>query len=85
MMFLFDSCLLDTIQVSKDMTKDSRDHSHSSQQLSQDPTKDLADLTGRRSKRRPEHQLLFLLVYLKIKHVVNNLGTHFRGPNRKIG
>ena len=53
----------DTIKVNKEMTKASRDHSHyeqSSQQSSQDPTKDLADLT-RKSGYRPEPQMFFLL------------------------
>ena len=48
----------DTIQVAKKMTKDSRDNSHydqSSQQLSQDPTKDQTDLTRRRIGHKPEH------------------------------
>jgi len=65
----------DTNQVSKEMTKDPRDKSQSSQQASQDPTKNLVELTGRRNRRRPEHQLFFLLVFLRIKHVVNNLGS----------
>ena len=68
----------DTIQVDKKMTKDSRDHSHykqSSQQSSQDSIKDLTDLTRGRTWHRPEHQMFFLLVFLKIKHVVNNLGS----------
>ena len=67
-----------TIQVNKEMTKVLRDHSHfeqSSQQSSQVPTKDLVDLTKRRSGHRPEHQMFFLLVFLKIKNVVNNLGS----------
>ena len=68
----------DTIQVDKKMTKDSRDHSyyeHSSQQSSQDPTKDLMDLTRGRTRHRPEHQMFFLLIFLKIKHVVDSLGS----------
>jgi len=68
----------DTIQVDKKMTKDSRDHLHyeqSSQQSNQDPTKDLMNLTRRRTGHRPEHQMFFLLVFFKIKHVVNNLGS----------
>ena len=55
----------DIIQVNKEMTKASRDNSHyeqSSQQSSQYPTKDLADLTRRRSGHRPEHQMFFLPV-----------------------
>ena len=68
----------DTIQANKEMTKDSHDHSHyekSSQLSNEDPTKDLANLTRRRNGQRPEHQMFFLLVLLKIKHVVNNLGS----------
>jgi len=60
------------------MTKDLGDHSHyeqSPQQSSEDPTKDLMDLTKGRIGHRPEHQMFFLLVFLKIKHVVNNLGS----------
>jgi len=69
---------LDIIQASKDMTKDSHDHSHyekSSQLSNEDPAKDLADLTKRRNGQRPEHQMFFLLFFLKIKHVLNNLGS----------
>ena len=69
---------IDTIQVDKKMTKDSRDHSHyeqSSQQTSQNPTNDLMDLTRGRTGHRLEHQMFFLLVLLNIKHVVNNLGS----------
>ena len=71
----------DTIQANKDMTKDSHDHSHyekSSQLSNEDPTKDLADLTRRRNGQRPEHQMFFLLVFLKLKHVVNNLDSLYR-------
>jgi len=60
----------DIIQEDKQMTKDSRDNSHgeqSSHQSSQSPTKDLTDLTIRRTGHTPEHQLFFLLVFLKIK------------------
>ena len=69
----------DTIQVPKKMTKDSRDNSHyeqSSQQSSQDPTKDQTNLTRRRTGHRPEHQMFFLLVFLKDKNMfVNKLGS----------
>ena len=60
----------DIIQEHKKMTKDSRDNSHSeqsSQQTSQDPTKDPTNLIRRRTRHTPEHQLFFLLVFLKIK------------------
>jgi len=60
------------------MIKDSHDLSHyekSSQLSSEDPTKDLADLTRRRNWQRPEHQMFFLLVFLRIKQVVNKLGS----------
>jgi len=68
----------DTIQANKKMTKDSHDHSHyekSSQLSNEDPTKDLADLTKRRNGQIPEHQMFFLMVFLKIKYVVNNLDS----------
>jgi len=60
------------------MTNDAKYHSHyekSSQLSNEDPTKDLADLTRRRNRQKPKHQMFFLLVFLKIKHVVNNLGS----------
>jgi len=72
----------DTIQANKEMTKDSNYHSHydkSSQLSSEDPTKDLADLTRRRNGQRPKCQMFFLPVFLRINWL------HFRGPNRKIG
>jgi len=68
----------DTIQDNKEMTKDSHYHPHyekSSQLSSKDPTKDLADLSRRRNGQRPEHQLVFLLVFLRIKQVVYKLGS----------
>jgi len=68
----------DTIQANKKMTKDSHDHSHyekSSQLSSEDPTKDLTNLTRRRNGQRPEHQMFFLLVFLRIKQVVNKLDS----------
>jgi len=60
------------------MTKDSNYHSHyekSSQLSSEDPTKDLANLIRRRNGQRLEHQMFFLLVFLRIKQVVNKLGS----------
>jgi len=33
------------------------------------------DLTRRRNGQRPEHLMFFLLVFLRIKHVVNKLGS----------
>jgi len=68
----------DTIQGNKEMTKESHYHPHyekSSQLSSKKPTKDLADLTGRRNGQRQKHQLFFLLVFLRIKQVVNKLGS----------
>jgi len=53
-------------------------HSHyekSSQLSSENPTKDLVDLTKKRNGQRPEHQMFFLLVFLRIKQVVNKLGS----------
>jgi len=55
------------------MTKESNYHSHyekSSQLSSEDSTKDLADLTRRRNGK-----MFFLLVFLRIKQVVNKLGS----------
>jgi len=81
-------CPGDTIQVAKKMTKDSRDNSHceqSSQQSSQDPTKDQTNLTRKRTGHTPEHQMFFLLVFLKEKNMfVNKLGSLW-GLNSKIG
>jgi len=60
------------------MTKDAQDHSYyekSSQQTSEDLTKDLADLTRERNGHKPEHLLFFMLVFLRIKQDVNNLGS----------
>jgi len=59
------------------MTKEAKDKAHgeqSSQQTIQDLIKDLMELT-RRDGHKPEHQLFFRLVFLKIKHVVKNLGS----------
>jgi len=49
------------------MTKEEKDKAHdkqSSQQTIQYPTKDLMDLT-RGDGHKPEHQLFFLLVFLR--------------------
>jgi len=68
----------DTNQANKKMTKDAHYHSHhekSSQQTSEDLTKDLAYLTRGRNGHKAEHLMFFLLVFLRIKQVVNNLGS----------
>jgi len=60
------------------MTKDTNDLSYyekSSQQTSENLTKDLANLTRGRNGHKPEHLLFFLLVFLRIKQIVNNLGS----------
>jgi len=60
------------------MVKDSHDHSHyekSSQLSSEDLTKDLVDLTRRRNGQKQEHQIFFLLVFLRIKQAVNKLSS----------
>jgi len=70
--------LSDTNQANKKTTKDANYHSHyekSSQLSSEDPTNDLANLTRRRNGKRPKHQMFFFLVFLRIKQVVNNLGS----------
>jgi len=57
----------DTNQVAIKMTKEAKDKAHgeqSSQQTIQDPTKDLMDPT-RGDGHKPEHQLFFLLVFLR--------------------
>jgi len=64
----------DTNQANKEMTK----HAHyekSSQQSSEYLTRDLADFTRGRNGHKPEHLLFFLLVFLRIKQVVNDLGS----------
>jgi len=62
------SCIYsDTNQVATKMTKEAKDKAHgedSSQRTIQDLTKDLMDLT-RGDGHKPEHQLFFLLVFLK--------------------
>jgi len=65
-----------SLQASKKMTKDANYHSHSkksSQHSSEDLTNNLANLTKGRNRQRPEH--LMLLVFLRIKEVVNKLGS----------
>ena len=71
--------LCDTIQANKEITKDSNYHSHyekSSQLSSENTSNDLSNLTRKRNGQRPEHQMFFLLVFLRIKQVVNKLGSH---------
>jgi len=48
------------------MTKDAH-YEKSSQQSSEDFTKDLADLARGRNGHKPEHLMFFLLVFLKNK------------------
>jgi len=58
---------IDTNQVAMKMTKEAKDKTHgkpSSQQTIQDPTKDLMDPTRGDGHKR-EHQLFFLLVFLR--------------------
>jgi len=61
------------------MTKDAHYHSHhekSSQQSNdEDLTKDLADLISGRNAQKPEHLMFFMLIFLRIKQVVNKLGS----------
>jgi len=64
----------DTIQANKEMTKNSH-YEKSSLLSNEDPTKDLAYLTRRRNGQSPEHQMFFLLVFLRIKQVVNKLSS----------
>jgi len=59
----------DTNQVVMKMTKEAKEKAHgkqSSHQTIKDPTKDLIDST-RGGGHKPEHQLFFLLVFLKDK------------------
>jgi len=59
----------DTNQDNKKMTKDAhyeRSSQHSSENLSRG-----------RNGQRPEHLKFFLLVFLRIKQVVNNLGAYW--------
>jgi len=57
---------VDANQANKEMTKDAH-YEKSSQQLSEDLTKDLADLTRGRNGHKPEHLMFFLLDFLKNK------------------
>jgi len=78
LLYLCDGILFDTIQANKEMTKDSNYHLHyekSSQLSSEDPTKDLADLTRRKNWQRAEYQMFFLMKFLRIKQIVNKLGS----------
>ena len=62
----------DTNHLDKQMTKDTTDTSQlsqSSQHPRQDPTKLQKDLSRRRTRHRPEHQMFFLLVFLKDKFI----------------
>jgi len=57
----------DTNQVAMKMTKEPKDKTHgeqSSQQIIQDPTKEVMDPT-REDEHKLEHQIFFLLVFLK--------------------
>jgi len=56
------------------MTKDAH-YEKSSQQSSEDLTKDLTDLIRGRNGHKPEHLMFFLLVFLRINQVVNKLGS----------
>jgi len=79
MLFFFFDWSKYTIQVAKRMTEDLRDNSQcgqSSQQSRQGPTKYQTDLNKSRTEHRPEHQMFFLLVFLKDKIMfVNKLGS----------
>jgi len=61
----------DTNQANKDMVKDANYNSHyeKSSQLSSEY------LTRGRNGKRPKHLMFFMLVFLRIKQVVNNLGS----------
>ena len=56
----------DANQANNEMINDAH-YEKSSQQSSEDLTKDLADLTRRRNGHKPEHLMFFLLVFLKNK------------------
>jgi len=71
-------CFDDKTQIAKKITKDTRDTSQfdkSSQHPRQGPTKCLKDLSQRRTGHKPEHHILFLLVFLQDKMFVNKLGS----------
>jgi len=59
-------CHSDANQANKEMTKDAH-YEKSSKQSSEDLTKDLANLTKGRNEHKPEHLMLFLLVFLNNK------------------
>jgi len=62
----------DTTHLDKQMTKETTNTSQlsqSSQHPRQGPTKLQKDLSRRRTGHRPEHQMLFLLVFLKDKFI----------------
>ena len=68
----------DTNQVDKSMTKYTKDTSQfdqSSQYTRQCPTKYRKDLSRRRTRHRPEHQMFFLMVFLQDKMFVNKLSS----------
>jgi len=56
--------LADANQANKEMTKDAH-YEKSSQQSSEDLTKDLTDLARGRNGHKPEHLMFFMLVFLK--------------------
>jgi len=56
------------------MTKDAH-YEKSSQQSSEDLTKDLPDLPRGRNGHKPKHLMFLLLVFLRIKKVINKLGS----------
>ena len=60
------NCHDDANQANKEMTKDAH-YEKSSQQSSEDLTKDLADLTRGRNGHKPKHLMFFLLIFLKNK------------------
>jgi len=64
----------DTNQANKEMNKVAH-YEKSSQQSSENLTKDLADLTRGRNGHKPKHLIFFLLVFLRIKQVVNKLSS----------
>ena len=70
--------LVDTTQLAKQMTKDTRDTSHfdqSSQYTRQRSTKYRKDLSRRRIGHKLEHQMFFLIVFLQDKMFVNKSGS----------
>jgi len=68
----------DTNHANKEMTKEAHyysNHEKPSQQSSEDLIKDLANLTRGRNGEKPKHLMFFLLVLLRIKQLVNKLGS----------